>query len=214
MRFSRHTVLHWRPWEPLGRGSLMCTTGPGHCPCHVRAAERCPWPPVSSPPGGALSAGAAETLPADATPHPPLKKKKTYKEWNKGEYTNTPLPNICHNPSDSRLKGQDLEQQHENTESMLRHASLVGARLTLLWKSKVDHLRRDGRAQVEISKNIFQWFVCFYGRVGGVAQYLLSEESHNGSNQKTWLEKKKIGLITGTNVTSCTKCFPVPVIQS
>lgn len=76
--FRGLTVLHWRPWGPHGLGSLMYTTGPGHCPCHAGEAAKCPYHLTSSPTGGALSAATVWAPPAGATPHSQLWKHKSY----------------------------------------------------------------------------------------------------------------------------------------
>lgn len=68
-------MLHWRPWEPLDPDNWTCTTGLGRCPCRAAETETSPLPLASSPVGGALSAAAAWTLPAGATPHSQLEEK-------------------------------------------------------------------------------------------------------------------------------------------
>lgn len=54
--------------------------------------------------------------------------------------------------------------------------------------------------------------------MGGVAQHLLSEESHNDSNQQKMIEERKRErenrVITGTNDVSGCQCFQVHVILS
>jgi len=74
------TVPRWRPWGPLGPGSLMYTTGPGHCPCRAGGAAASRLHPLTaSPTGGARPAAAAWTRPAGATPCPQLWKQRVKK---------------------------------------------------------------------------------------------------------------------------------------
>lgn len=79
----------------------------------------------------------------------------------------------------------------------------MGSRLTLLREAAVDHLRGDARAQVEVFQHVLHGLGSSDRGVGGVAQHLLSEESHNNS-KKT--------LISGTNVAPGYKRFLIPVI--
>lgn len=182
----------------------MCTTGQGHCPCRAGEAAMCLYPLTSSPTGGALSAATVWTPPAGATPHPQLWKHRVASHLGHRQVTQT----IQH-------VGVSKHLLHENMVHVLRHSPVSSSdrrQLTLLWEAEVDHLRGDGRAQVEVSQHILHWFVWFHGWDGGVAQCLLSEESNNNSNQ--WkLLKNKTDLLWEQMWHQAAR-FLVPVIQS